>query len=444
MIRNDPQLSFSSVDAIKHSSVDLKALVRHGQLKVDGATYRVQLSHDGEFKVQREGRSSVSPGRFFKAAGEMFSHRLNDGAASSRSNRIADALNAKAWPAERQAPAHAPASGNPARVHPMANQVEPAQVRQPSSQALRGNILKQIEHLPRSNWEGPIKALERLDAKAATLPAAHAQQLFGQLNSIMGIRDSGSRNARLEQFSASLSGNAPQRREQTARPQNRTEAPAARPQPFQGRPPQNGGRVFPQPSPTGSAQRPLTPEHFMREERARADYYNERPSERRAEQEYSRYMQRFTQQSGAGESARPQSRPQVMQQSPGTSPRTQMEARVPQRTLEDFNRDEEARASYHGEAPNYDDARRAFDAQQGSSAGRRKPSSRAESPSATPVSTASARPSTAPSAQVKELSLFDFEQSEEKEAEYNNERPDYQRAQRNFEEYQARLKDGNR
>ena len=443
MIKSDPQLSFSSVDAIRHSSVDLKALVRNGQLKVDGATYRVQLSPDGEFKVQREGRSSVSPGRFFKAAGEMFSHRLNDGAASSRSNRIADALNAKAWPAERQAPARAPANGNPARVHPMANQVEPAQVRQPSSQALRGNILKQIEDLPRSNWEGPIKALERLDAKAATLPAARTQQLFGQLNSIMGIRDSGTRNARLEQFSASLSSNAPQGREQVGRPQNRTEAPAARPQSFQGRPAQNGGRVFTQPSPTGAAQRPLTPEHFMREEHARAAYYNERPSERRAEQEYSRYMQRLTQQSGAGESARPQSRPQVMQQSPGNSSRTQMEARTPQRTLEDFNRDEEARARYHGEEPNYDDARRAFDAQQGSSAARRKPSSRAEPPSATPVSTASARPA-ATSAQFKELSLFDFEQSEEKEAEYNNERPDYQRAQRNFEEYQARLKEGNR
>ncbi len=439
MIKNDPQLSFSSVDALKHSSVDFKALGRSGKLNVDGVSYRVQMSVDGEFKVQREGRSSVSPGRFFKAAGEMFSHRLNDGVMSSRSARIADVLNTKAW----QAPARAPANANPARVHPMANQVEPAQVRQPSSQALRGNILKQIEHLPRSNWEGPIKALERLDAKAATLPPAHMQQLLGQLNSIMGIGDSRTRNARLEQFTASLGAKAPQGREQTGRPQSRTEAPAARPQSFQGRPAQSGGRVFAQPSPAGSAQRPLTPEHFMREERARADYYNERPSERRAEQEYSRYMQRLSQQPGTGAGSRVESRPQVPHQSSGASPRTQMEARIPQRTLEDFNRDEEARASYHGEEPNYDDARRAFDAQQGSSAGRRKPSSRAESPSVTPASTASTRPAAA-SEQIKELSLRDFERDEEDRASYHNEQPDYQSAQRAFESYQARLKEGSR
>ena len=120
-----------------------------------------------------------------------------------------------------------------------------------------------------------------------------------------------------------------------------------------------------------------------------------------------------------------------------------MEARIPQRTLEDFNRDEEARASYHGEEPNYDDARRAFDAQQGSSAGRRKPSSRAESPSVTPASTASTRPAAA-SEQIKELSLRDFERDEEDRASYHNEQPDYQSAQRAFESYQARLKEGSR
>ncbi len=438
MIKNDPQLSFSSVDAIRHSSVDLKALVRNGQLKVDGTSYRVQLSPDGEFKVQREGRSSVSPGRFFKAAGEMFSHRMRDGAVSSRSDRIADALNAKAWPAERQAPARAQVHGNPARVHPMANHVEPTQVRQPSGQSLRGNILSQIEHLPRSEWDGPLTALEHLDAKAKTLSPARMQQLLGQLNSIMGTRDSGTRNARLEQFSASLSGKAAQGREQVGRFQGQSAAPAARPHTLQARPSQGGARLSQQPSAAGSAQRPLTPEHFMREERARADYYNERPDERRAEQEYSRYMQRLTQ--SPGSSPRAENRHQV----PHQSPRTQAEARIPQRTLEDFNRDEEARADYHGEEPNYAEARRAFEAQPGSDAGRRKPPAQAKPLSVTPADTFSARPSMAASAPFKELSLFDFEQSEEKEADYNNERPDYQRAQRNFEEYQARLKEGNR
>ncbi len=406
---------------------------------MDGVNYRVQMSIDGEFKVQREGRSSVSPGRFFKAAGEMFSHRLNDGAMSSRSARIADVLNAKAW----QAPARAPMNANPGRVHPMANHVEPAQVRQPSSQALRSNILKQIEHMPRSNWEGPIKALEHLDAKAKTLSPARMQQLLGQLNTIMGIGDSRTRNARLEQFTASLGAKASQGREQVGRFQGQTGAPTAKPHPLQGQQPQGGARIFQQPSAASSAQRPLTPEHFMREEKARADYYNERPSERRAEQEYSRYMQRLSQQPGTGASSRVENRPQVPHQSPGASPRTQVETRIPQRTLEDFNRDEETRADYYGETPNYDDARRAFDAQQGASAGRRKSSSRAESPSVTSASTASARPAAA-SMQTKELDLAHFERSEEDRASYYNEQPDYQSALREFESYQARLKEGSR
>lgn len=412
MIKNDPSFHFSSVDAIKHTSVDLHALARQGKLTVDGTTYRVQVSPSGEFKVHRDNRPTISPGRFFKAAGEMFSHRLSEGTLSSRSERIAEALNNKAWGPRHSAPMQAPAGPRRAggrtdnRIHP-----EPQPPAAPAQgKVLRDGILGQIERLPRADWKNPIEALERLDARSRTLPQAHADQLLGMLHDIMQTRDPARRNQLLDRFMASLDAPAAKPRPQTSSPMAR---PGGRPHPLQNPP----AHTAPRPEPRPSTPPQLTINDFIRFEQDRADQEHEYFDMDNAERDYANYLKRQTQGPEDTPAPRSQSRPQTIRQQPA-------EARVPHRDLSEFERDEETRAAYHNERPNYDNARWAYQTQPGS----------LEKPQRTVASHSTASSTRQEPSQPK-LTFDDFMKDEEARADYHGETPSEDNARRAFRRY---------
>ncbi|PXF30890.1 hypothetical protein WH50_12835 [Pokkaliibacter plantistimulans] len=94
MVRSvSPTPSFQSVEHLRQSNVDTKALLRHGSLSIGGSTYRVSLAADNSIAVRRDTWQKPASQKFFGAAKEMFTHRLNEGTTASRSDRIADALN---------------------------------------------------------------------------------------------------------------------------------------------------------------------------------------------------------------------------------------------------------------------------------------------------------------------------------------------------------------
>ncbi|PAU60869.1 hypothetical protein [Pseudomonas indica] len=415
MIKNDPSFHFSSVDAIKHTSVDLHSLARHGKLTVDGTTYRVQVSPSGEFKVHRDNRPTVSPGRFFKAAGEMFSHRLSEGTLSSRSERIAAALNNKAWGPGPSAPMPAPAGPRRAggradnRIHP-----EPQPTAAPAQgKILRAGILSQIERLPPTDWKKPIEAMERLDARSRTLPQAHADQLLGKLHDIMQTRDANRRNQLLDRFMASLDAPAAKPRPQTSSPMAR---PGGRPHPLQNTP----AHTAPKPAPRPSTPPQLTIDDFIRFEHDRADQFHEYFDRDRAQNEFDEYQKRQSQGPEEIPASRPQRRPQTIRQQPA-------EAQVPRRDLNEFMRDEEARADYHNETPYSGNAHWAYDTQPGSLE-RERP----QRPAATrPTVSATRQEPSQP-----KLTFDDFMKEEEDRAAYHGETASVSNARDAFRKYQ--------
>ncbi|SDK53845.1 hypothetical protein [Pseudomonas indica] len=415
MIKNDPSFHFSSVDAIKHTSVDLHSLARHGKLTVDGTTYRVQVSPSGEFKVHRDNRPTVSPGRFFKAAGEMFSHRLSEGTLSSRSERIAAALNNKAWGPGPSAPMPAHADPRRAggradnRIHP-----EPQPTAAPAQgKILRAGILNQIERLSPTDWKKPIEAMERLDARSRTLPQAHADQLLGKLHDIMQTRDANRRNQLLDRFMASLDAPAAKPRPQTSSPMAR---PGGRPHPLQNTP----AHTAPKPAPRPSTPPQLTIDDFIRFEHDRADQFHEYFDRDRAQNEFDEYLKRQSQGSEEVPASRPQRRPPTIRQQPA-------EAQVPRRDLNEFMRDEEARADYHNEIPYSGNAHWAYDTQPGSLE-RERP----QRPAATrPTVSATRQEPSQP-----KLTFDDFMKEEEDRAAYHGETASVSNARDAFRKYQ--------
>ncbi|MDH2436187.1 hypothetical protein QCD60_27010 [Pokkaliibacter sp. MBI-7] len=94
-----PTPSFQSVEHLRQSNIDTKALLRHGSLSIGGTQYRVSVNTDDQIQVRREdswGKPACK--KFFGAAKDMFNHRLKDGSAASRSERIADVLNQRHVP----------------------------------------------------------------------------------------------------------------------------------------------------------------------------------------------------------------------------------------------------------------------------------------------------------------------------------------------------------
>lgn len=77
-----------------------------------------------------------------------------------------------------------------------------------SIQHHRDQVLSQIEHLPTEGgkraWRKPIETMELLDRHVAHLPPAQTIKLLQQMQVILSIKDTRTRDANLQQFAASL------------------------------------------------------------------------------------------------------------------------------------------------------------------------------------------------------------------------------------------------
>jgi hypothetical protein len=85
---NPVQSRFTSVEALKDSTVDVRALKAHGRIEVNGKQYEIRAAADGQLSVQRPDKQAAVD-KFFKSA----SHLLGG---QSQSARIAQTLNEKA------------------------------------------------------------------------------------------------------------------------------------------------------------------------------------------------------------------------------------------------------------------------------------------------------------------------------------------------------------
>ncbi|MBI6801738.1 protein hrmA, partial [Pseudomonas syringae] len=79
---------FSSVEALRHSNVDIQAIKSEGQLEVNGKRYEIRAAADGSIAVLRPDQQSKAD-KFFKGAAHLI------GGQSQRA-QIAQVLNEKA------------------------------------------------------------------------------------------------------------------------------------------------------------------------------------------------------------------------------------------------------------------------------------------------------------------------------------------------------------
>ncbi|WLG82425.1 T3SS effector HopA1 family protein [Pseudomonas cucumis] len=91
---NPVQSRFTSVEALKDSNVDVRALKAHGRIEVNGKHYEIRAAADGQISVLRPDKQAAVD-KFFKSA----SHLLGG---QSQSSRIAQTLNEKAAEAQPQ------------------------------------------------------------------------------------------------------------------------------------------------------------------------------------------------------------------------------------------------------------------------------------------------------------------------------------------------------
>ena len=89
-------LHFNSMQDIQHvRHINTDALLKQGKMTVGNHSYSVKLAKDGSIAVSRDHHSSGIK-KFFSSAKEAVTHRMMEGSDSSRSERIADTLNAHA------------------------------------------------------------------------------------------------------------------------------------------------------------------------------------------------------------------------------------------------------------------------------------------------------------------------------------------------------------
>ena len=89
-------LHFNNVQDIQYARhINTDELLKQGSLTVGNHSYSVRLATDGSIAVNRDHHSSGMK-RFFSSAKEALTHRMMEGSDISRSDRIADSLNAHA------------------------------------------------------------------------------------------------------------------------------------------------------------------------------------------------------------------------------------------------------------------------------------------------------------------------------------------------------------
>lgn len=353
---------------------------------------------------------------------------------------------------------------------PVATAAKPHSVRTPghgmqgspaSIQHHRNRVLSQIEHLPTEGgkraWRKPIETMELLDRHVAHLPPAQTVKLLQQMQVILSIKDTRTRDANLQQFAANLQPPMhrqqpqlqPAMHRQQPRPAMQKQQPQPpmhrqqpqpsmqRPQPqpaklsfkdFEGlaalRPRQSAptqathaqapqyGRQYarptaatPQPVHT-RAELELTLQDFERDAEQEAAYHGHAHADYgQARAEYASYL------------ARRNPQPQRAASAP---PRMQR-AEVPvlsHHEREQIRRAEEGRARYHGEMPNYQQAYADHLAQR-----------TVTRPSATHRASHAARTQPRP---LTAQELHTIHQAEDDRARYHNEMPDYAGAEASY------------
>ena len=342
---------------------------------------------------------------------------------------------------------------------PVATSAKPRSMRTPGHgtqgsqiaiQHHRDRVLTQIEHLPTEGgkraWRKPIETMELLDRHVAHLPPAQTIRLLQQMQVILSIKDTRTRDAHLQQFAASLQPPmhrqqpqpAMQRQQPQPAMQRQQPQPAMQrqqPQPaklsfkdFEGlaalRPRQSApvqaahaqapqyGRQYarptaatPQPVHT-RAEPELTLQDFERDAEQEAAYHGHAHADYgQARADYASYL------------ARRNPQPQRAASAP---PRMQR-AEVPvlsHHEREQIRRAEEGRARYHGEMPNYQQAYADHLAQ--------RPVTR---PSATHRASHAARTQPRP---LTAQELHTIHQAEDDRARYHNEMPDYAGAEASY------------
>lgn len=260
-----------------------------------------------------------------------------------------------------------------------------------SVQHHRARVLSQIEHLPTEHgkqaWRKPIEAMETLDRHVAGLPPAQSVKLLQQMQVILSIKDSHTRNLNLDHFVASLKPAivhaAPPRGSASPAPRVSTpRMPAAAPQ----RPPA---------TPTKLSFKDL--EAFASQRRRPATHAQGMPAR-------------------GPQAGRPASAP--------ATPARQNTA--PTLTLADFEREAEDEAAYHGYAhADYSGAR----ANYASYLARHNPAPERRAQSAPPRVQRAAPPT------LDHVQRAQIAHAEDERARYHNEMPNYQQA---YADHEAR------
>jgi len=305
-----------------------------------------------------------------------------------------------------------------------------------SVQHHRARVLSQIEHLPTEHgkqaWRKPIEAMETLDRHVAHLPPAQSVKLLQQMQVILGIKDSHTRNLNLDHFVASLNPatvHAPPPRGMSS-PAPRASAPrtaAATPQrpaatpsklsfkdledfasqrhrpaaQVQGAPARGPQAGRPASAPATPARQHTAPTRtladFERDAEEAAAYHGHAHADySAAHAEYASYLAR--------------SNPAPERRSQSAPPRVQ---RVAHSKLDHVQRAqiaraEDDRARYHGEMPNYQQAYADHEVRQ-----------------PTPAAVGLRRAARPAPRQLSASELQSIHQAEDQRAEYHSESPDY-------------------
>jgi hypothetical protein len=200
--------------------------------------------------------------------------------------------------------------------------------------------------------ERPLAAMQALDKLSdhLTSPAQYGE-LLTELKGLLRTSSSARRNEGLKAFTDKVTRFTAniERARTEPQPRPQMQAPASPPP----------RRTAPEPS-------ILDYEDFKRMEQDRADQFHERPDFAAARDEYQNYLRSQAQAESPATTTHQSARPSRAESRVETAPPQQ----TYDRPLEDFYRDEEQIAAYHGVQPNYAEARKNYETQ-GSSAPQR-------------------------------------------------------------------------
>ncbi len=328
---------------------------------------------------------------------------------------------------------------------PAATAAKPHSVRTPghgmqgspiSIQHHRNRVLSQIEHLPTEGgkraWRKPIETMELLDRHVAQLPPAQTIKLLQQMQVILSIKDTRTRDANLQQFAAGLQPSVQRPRQQPL--MHKQQPVAQRQQP----PMQKQQPLAQRQQPLMQRQQPLTQRQQPLAQRQQPLMQRQQPLAQRQQplvqgqqplaqkqppqpaklsfKDFEGLAALRPRQSAPAQAAHTHA-PQYARPAAAKPQPVRMQAE-PELTLQDFEHDAEKEAAYHGHAhADYGQAR----ADYASYLARRNPS---------PPRAASAPPRMQ-RVEVPVLSHHEREQirrAEDDRARYHGEMPNYQQA----------------